>query len=129
MFFRRRVVFDYGEWLDPRWRTSGDGEWMVRLLRRGARMAALGRFTSAFTLTGANLGHGEHARHEERALRRTAPLWIRWGRPLWIAHHRLRRLLGGMYRQPPFDFAIYTLANPERRQSQHVARPRFRWRS
>lgn len=128
MFFRRRVVFDYGEWLDPRWRTSGDGEWMVRLLRRGVRMAALGRFTSAFTLTGANLGRGADARLEERELRRRAPVWMRWGRPLWIAHHRLRRLFGGMYQQAPFSFAIYTPSSPTQRQTQHVAHPWFRWR-
>lgn len=128
MFFRRRVLFEYGEWLDPGWRDSGDGEWMVRLLRRGVRMAALGRFTSAFTLTGANMSRGENARREERRLHRTAPLWMRAGRPIWIAHHRLRRWLGGMYRQAPFSFAIYTPQSPERRLTQHVARPRFRWR-
>ncbi|MCX8092182.1 MAG: glycosyltransferase [Verrucomicrobiae bacterium] len=128
MFFRRRVIVEYGEWLDPRWRTSGDGEWMVRLLRRRVRMAALGCFTSAFTLTGVNMSRGENARREERALHRSAPLWMQWGKPLWIAHHRLRRWLGGMYRQPPFSFAIYTPASPARRETQHVTRPRFRWR-
>ena len=41
MFFRRRVVSDYGLLFDPRLRDVGDGEWMVRLLAaRGAHGGA-----------------------------------------------------------------------------------------
>src|SRR5205809_314024 len=47
MFFRRRLVFDQGLFFEPRWRDVGDGEWMIRLLQRRTKMAALGKFTSA----------------------------------------------------------------------------------
>jgi glycosyltransferase involved in cell wall biosynthesis len=122
-FFRRRVVFDTGEFFDPRLRAGGDGDWMVRLLRRRAPMAVLGRFTSCFTLTGSNLGQGANARRENRELRSTAPLWARLAKPLLIAHHRLRRLAGGMYQQAPFSFSIYTKSSPTRRELREVRQP------
>ena len=37
----RRIVFDYGFLFDPRLRDVGDGEWMLRLLQRPVKMAAL----------------------------------------------------------------------------------------
>jgi glycosyltransferase involved in cell wall biosynthesis len=125
MFFRRRIVFDYGCLFDPHLRDVGDGEWIVRLLQRRVRMAALGHYTSAFTHTGANMSKGENARCEARELRRSAPFWARGLTPLFVLQHRIRRLAGGMYSQPPFAYEVYTLARPERRQRFEVARPTF----
>ncbi len=125
MFFRRRVFFDYGELFNPRLRDVGDGEWMVRLLKRRVEMAALGQFTSAFTYTGANMSVGPNARRERRELFQSAPFWARQLKPLFIAQHRLRRLAGGMYRQRPFAYEIYTRASPDRRQRFEVSRPSF----
>jgi glycosyltransferase involved in cell wall biosynthesis len=126
MFFRRRVVFDYGLLFDPRLRDVGDGEWMVRLLQRPARMAALGQFTSAFTRTGVNMSAGPNARRENRELYQTAPAWARRLKPLFVLQHRLRRLLGGMYSQQPFAYEIYTQASPDRRQRYEVSHPTCR---
>lgn len=126
MFFRRRIVFDYGLLFDPRLRDVGDGEWMVRLLRRPVRMAALRQFTSVFTYTGANMSVGPNARRENRELFQSAPYWARQLKPLFTVQHRLRRLLGGMYSQPPFAYEIFTLASPDRRQRYDVSHPTFR---
>ncbi len=126
MFFRRRVFFDYGCQFDSRLRDVGDGEWMVRLLRRGVKMGTLGSFTSVFTQTGANMSAAPNARREARQLRATAPAWARTARPVLILLHRLRRLLGGMYAQKPFAYEIYTLASPEHRRRFDVRRPRSR---
>jgi glycosyltransferase involved in cell wall biosynthesis len=126
MFFRRRVVFERGEFFDPRWRDSGDSEWMVRLLRRGLATAALGQFTSTFTQTGANMSAGPNARRENRALRQTAPRWARTLKPLIMLHHRVRRLLDGSYWQRPFDYALYTRTSPGQRVHHQVAKPTFR---
>ncbi len=125
-FFRRRVVFDYGELFDPRLRAGGDGEWMVRLLRRGVRMAGLRRFTSVFSLTGDNMGHKPNALREADELRRTAPVWARSAKSFIILHHRVRRLLGGMYSQAPFSYSLYTQASPTQRELREVAQPAFR---
>jgi glycosyltransferase involved in cell wall biosynthesis len=125
-FFRRRVVFDYGFNFNPEWRDAGDGEWMLRLLREKVCMAALGQFTSAFTQTGSNMSAGANARRENRELFLTAPLWARSLKPLFIAHHRVRRLLGGIYSQAPFRYEVYTQASPRRRVTHEVKHPRFR---
>jgi glycosyltransferase involved in cell wall biosynthesis len=125
-FFRRRVVAELGEYFDPRLRDSGDGDWMVRLLRRKLRMAALGRFTSVFTLTGANMSQGANARREADELHATAPRWARLARAAIVLHHRLRRWAGGMYSQAPFSYALYTRESPDRRVTREVARPAFR---
>ena len=126
MFFRRRVVSDYGLLFDPRLRDVGDGEWMVRLLRRGLRMAALGQFTSVFTRTGANMSIGPNARRENWELYLSTPFWARQLKPLFILQHRLRRWAGGMYRQKPFAYEIFTQPSPAHRQRFEVSHPTFR---
>jgi glycosyltransferase involved in cell wall biosynthesis len=123
MFFRRRIVSERNEFFDPQWRDAGDGEWMLRLLRQKIRMAALESFTSTFTQTGANMSAGPNARRENRALAGTAPAWAQASELPIVLHHRLRRLLGGMYFQKPFSFEIYTPASPARRIVQIVSRP------
>ncbi len=123
-FFRRRIYFESDFGFKPELRDAGDGEWMVRMLRHNVTMATLGRFTSTFTRTGANMSSGANARRENRELRRSAPFWAQVARPLWVFHHRLRRLLGGMYRQKAFSYEIFTRANPDARQRFDVTRPR-----
>ena len=128
MFFRRRLVLDEGNFFDPRLRDAGDGEWMVRLLQRKIKMQTLGRFTSGFTCTGANMSAGENARREREALFHSAPAWARALKPVFIAGHRLRRLLGGMYFQRPFSYEIFTQDSPQRRKRYEVHQPVFRSR-
>ena len=123
-FFRRSLVQDEQSLFNPALRDAGDGDWMVRMLRRGVKMATLGEFTSAFTCTGANMSAGPNARRENRELFETAPLLARKLKPLLVLHHRMRRLLGGMYIQHPFDYEVFTVKSPERRQRFHVDRPR-----
>lgn len=122
-FFRRRVVFEGNAWFDIRWRDVGDGDWMLRLLQRHVRMGTLGQFTSSFTQTGANMSAAPNALRENRELRNSAPSWARALRPLWIAQHRFRRLLGGMYFQKPFSYDIYTLKSPTQREHREVTHP------
>lgn len=122
-FFRRRVVSELGFTFDTKYRDVGDGEWVLRMLRRGVKMASLPLFTSVFALTGANMSVGPNARREALELRRSAPVWVRGMRPAVIAQHRLRRWLGGMYRQDPFAYSIYTMAHPDKRQTFEVSQP------
>ncbi|MDB6023339.1 MAG: hypothetical protein JWQ04_3196 [Pedosphaera sp.] len=127
-FFRRRIIADLGLFFDPKFRVAGDAEWMLRLLRQRVRMAVLRRFTSAFTLTGDNLGASPEARREAAALFDTAPLWARKTKGLLVLQHRLRRLAGGIYFQKAFSYALYTRKNPLVRTAHEVARPSSRWR-
>jgi glycosyltransferase involved in cell wall biosynthesis len=122
-FFRRRIVSNEDSLFNPALRDVGDGEWMVRMLRRGIKMAVLGDFTSVFTMTGANMSVGPNARRENRELFEAAPFLARKLMPLFILQHRVRRLIGGMYFQKPFDYEIFTLKSPERRERFHVGQP------
>jgi glycosyltransferase involved in cell wall biosynthesis len=128
MFFRRRLMERGDLYFNTEYRCGGDQEWMVRLLRSGVKMAALGEFTSVFTRTGVNLGRDPRAEAERLKLRSTAPFGIRAGLPFWILHHRLRRLLAGAYRQGPFEFSVFTPQSPDQRVLRQVARPVFRQR-
>jgi glycosyltransferase involved in cell wall biosynthesis len=126
MFFRRRIVFDHQEFFDPAWRDAGDAEWMLRLMKRKVRMASLGRFTSTFTQTGANMSAGANAKSENKRLRESAPKWAQTAKPLIVLHHRLRRLMAGSYSQKPFDYSIHTQASSQQRIIQTVDNPNFR---
>jgi len=127
-FFRRSLVAEKELFFNPELRAVGDGEWIMRLLDRGVRMAILPRITSVFVDQGTNLMLAEGSVREQAALIRSAPAWARALRPAVLLHYRLRKIVGGAYRQPPFDYAIFTPAQPERRTTFHVAKPTFRWR-
>jgi glycosyltransferase involved in cell wall biosynthesis len=125
MFFRRRLFFEKNHAFNPALRDAGDAEWMLRLLQDHVATATLGQFTSVFTQTGKNMSAAPNALRENGTLRRSAPALIRLARPGLILHHRLRRLIGGMYSQGPFDYQLFTLASPDKRVRHHVAQPRF----
>lgn len=126
MFYRRRVVTDRRILFDPAWKMVGDSEWMVRLIRSGARMAVMRRFTSVFTHTGENLSL--NAGEESQRFKQSAPPWMLGLRPAILLHHRLRRWAGGIYSQEPFSFELYTRQNPHVRVKKHAERPTYRWR-
>ncbi len=109
--------------LDPKWRCSGDAEWMVRLMRAGLKMSVLNEFTSVFTQTGTNLSFSGSAVGEAKRLRASAPFWARCFRPAIVAHHRLRRLLGGMYRQQSFSYKIFTIESRKDRKTFETCQP------
>jgi len=126
MFFRRRLIHETPVLFNPELRAVGDGDWVLRLLERATRMGVLRRFTSVFTMGDDNLGLSETALREAREMHARAPGWVRALKPVWILQHRLRRIAGGIYRQPPFSFSLYTQAQPGRIE-RHVARPTGRW--
>ena len=128
VFFRRKLIAEDGFYFNEKLRDVGDGDWMLRLLRRGVRMKSLGAFTSVFACTGANMSVGANAKREARELFRSAPLWAQIGKPAIILHHRLRKLVGGSYTQKPFEFSLYTRQSPNQRVLRQVTRPTSRWK-
>ncbi len=127
-FFRRSVIDQRKIFFNTRWRMVGDSDWVLNLFQQRVPMAVLRRFTSVFTHTGANLSLAPKARLEAEEFHRAAPGLLRAARPLVLAHHRVRRLLGGIYSQAPFDFALYTPDNAAQRITRHVSEPTWRWR-
>lgn len=126
-FFRRSIIEERKFLFDPLFKYCGDADWVLRLLKAGVRMAVLPRFTSAFTLTGGNLSASPSAQAEADQLFATASAWLRAAKPAILAHHRIRRWLGGIYRQAPFTYSIYTRHDPTTRVSFDVASPTARW--
>jgi len=127
IFFRRELPHKYGLWFNPELRDVGDGEWMLRVLQRGTRMAALRMFTSIFAWNGQNMSAGANARQEADRLRAGAPAWVRTTKPVWIVQHRLRQFLAGAYSRHPFQYELFTHDSPAQRVSVRVDSPTGRW--
>jgi hypothetical protein len=127
-FFRREILDKQGLFFDIKWRDLGDADWVLRCMAGGVRMGIVRRYLSVFADTGANMNLGANAQREKKLMAEAAPAWARHLAPLLVWRHRLRRLMDGSYRQKPFDYAIYTLENPERRVIHHVERPTFIWK-
>lgn len=125
-FFRRSLLTERGIFFDPKWKMVGDSDWMLRMIRAGVRMAVLRRFTSIFTHTGQNLSLKAHA--EAATFFSEAPRRLQVLRPAILVHHRLRRLLGGIYAQQPFTYRLFTVDSPQCRVEKQVARPTSRWK-
>jgi len=128
-FFRRQLIFEHGLLFDSELRDVGDGKWVLDLLKRKTTMAVLRRFTSSFTMTGANMSSRPNARREARELYNTAPFWARKLKGLLILQHRVRRLAGGIYRQKPFSYAVYSRKSQANRVIHNVDHPTFRWKN
>jgi len=125
-FFRRSIIERRGLFFDSRLRDVADATWVLRVLEEDAHVAVLRRYTSAFTQTGKNMNFLPNAMREKRELRQSAPLWMRALRPLWVARHRLAKWQQGCYRQKPFQYAVYTLADPQERTTFTVTHPAWR---
>lgn len=126
-FFRRSLIDDDGMFFNPDWRYGGDGEWMVRILRKGISMGVMRRFTSTFGITGGNMSVSPQALKETEKLAKSAPVWVQKLRPLFILHHRMRRAVGGIYSQKPFTFELFTRESPNRRVRRQVDHPTIKW--
>lgn len=126
-FFRRSLI-ERGFLFNPAVRMVGDTEWILRLVESGVRMKSLREYTSAFAMTGRNIGFTQQACVEHERFYGSAPAWARALRRPIIWHHWLRRFRHGAYWQRPFEYSIYTHADRSRRTTFRVERPDFRWR-
>jgi hypothetical protein len=52
---------------------------------------------------------------------------VRALKPVWIAHHRLRRLAAGHFSLKPMSYSIYTLQSAEHRGTFDVSKPTAVW--
>jgi len=128
LFVRRRVVEALGIYFDTQWRDVGDCFWVAEMVRRGVRFAVLPGFTSVFTDRGENMNLKPNALRERQLKWQMAPAWVKLLKHAFFAQYWLRVALRGAPFQKPFDFSLYTLADPSRRVARHVARPTSLWR-
>jgi glycosyltransferase involved in cell wall biosynthesis len=127
VFLRRSVIHERGIFFDTRWRAGGDFHWFLALMKNKVPMAVCDTFTSVFADTGGNFGLQPNAVREREATLAMAPKWVRLLRPVWIVHHRLRRLAAGHFSLKPASYSIYTPNSPEKRVSFDVPKPTAIW--
>lgn len=128
MFLRRRVIETHNLFFDTRWRILGDMFWLIEAVRKNLRFGSLRCITSSFTLTGENLSNHANAVEERRLKQELMPKWIKWLKPYIILRHRIETIVNGRTWKNPFDYAIYTKANPKARTTFHAANPNIIWR-
>ena len=127
VFIRRRVIQERGIFFDPRWRDLGDFHWVRALMAHRAPMAVCAAFTSVFTDTGENMNLKPNAIREKAETAAMTPAWLKASKPLWILHHRLRRLVAGHFSIKPVSYSIYTQASPDQRVTFEVQKPTAVW--
>jgi glycosyltransferase involved in cell wall biosynthesis len=127
VFLRRRVIQERGLFFDTRWRDLGDFYWILALMQNQVPMAVCNEFTSVFTDTGENMGLKPNAIREKNERAASIPRWVRLLRPVWIVHHRLRRLAAGHFSLKPTSYTIYTFNSPEQRVRFDVPKPTTIW--
>jgi glycosyltransferase involved in cell wall biosynthesis len=127
VFIRRKVIAERGLFFDGRWRDLGDFHWVRALMKNRVPMAVCEAFTSVFADTGENMNLKPNAIREKAETDGMIPAWVRALKPVWIAHHRLRRLAAGHFNLKPGSYSIYTPQSPGRRVSFDVPKPTAVW--
>jgi glycosyltransferase involved in cell wall biosynthesis len=127
LFVRARVVRELGIHFDTQWRALGDVFWVREMLRKRVRMAILPRFTSVFSETNENLCLTPRALEERQRAWQMAPAWVRRCEYLFVLLYRLQLAARGSLFQRPFDYSLFTLANPNQRVTRRATRPTSFW--
>jgi glycosyltransferase involved in cell wall biosynthesis len=127
VFIRRSVIHERGIFFDTKWRDLGDFHWALALMKNRVPMAVCDAFVATFTDTGENMNLRPNAIREKKETRAMAPFLIRALRPLWIFHHRLRRMAAGHFKLNPMSYEIYTLQSPLTRVRFDVPKPTAVW--
>ena len=129
LFYRRRLI-EEGFRLDPEYKTAGDADFVVRLLRAGYRTFHVKRFLSAFTMTGSNMGSSDAAAGEGSILYARAPGWVRRAAWLLRALRLLEKGLSGAYgHRGPVSYSIYTNDSPACRKPFKAEFLSCRWKT
>jgi glycosyltransferase involved in cell wall biosynthesis len=115
MFFRKKII-QTGFVFDTRWKTIGDADFAVRVLRHGNRAVHIEKYLSAFIMTGSNLGGSAIAESELREYRRSAPFWLRYSTWPTNALIRIEKLIRGLYfERMPLRYSVFPVGQPNHR--------------
>jgi glycosyltransferase involved in cell wall biosynthesis len=127
IFIRRKVVSERGLFFDTRWRDLGDFHWMRALLKNKVPMKVCDAFTSVFADTGENMNLKPNAIREKNETAAMKPVWVSGLKPVWVVHHRLRRMAAGHFRLQPTNYSLYTKSSVEKRVTIDVPKPTAVW--
>ncbi len=128
MFFRRRILED-GLFFDTRYETTGDADFVVRVLRSGYCARHVRHYMAVFTMTGQNLSNVDTGSREQKQLRNSAPWYLRVIRWLVNAVRFAEKFFSGAYFQKkPLEYSVYVEGEAKERKSFSVNNASFRWR-
>ena len=127
IFLRRSVISGRQIYFDTRWRDLGDFHWMRKLLQERVSIGVSNEFTSVFADTGENMNLKPNAIREKVETEAMIPGWVRATKPIWIGHHRWRRLLAGHFDLKSTGYDIYTKNSLQQRAHFSVAKPTGVW--
>ena len=128
-FFRRRIV-DSGYLFNPEWRSVGDAEYVIRLLKAGFRSLHLHRYAAVFTITGNNLSANTESAKERKALIASAPFWVRAMKHGLNAARLAEKFMSGAYFQfGPVTYSIYDSDVAKGRTTFSARNASFRWKT
>lgn len=129
MFLRRKFI-DSGDVFNPSFKYAGDGELVVRLLRKGYELQTTRRYLSAFTITGSNRGQEALAQTEDKRIAEALPAWVsRLRLPLNLARLALKFASGSYFERPPLSYTLYVSEANRSRVSFEARRLSPRWRT
>ena len=127
MFLRRRIV-ESGARFDMNWKDVGDAEFVIRLLRNGARAAHIPQYLAAFTMTGSNMSSGANARAERLRLRNLcAPLVRKLAIPIDMLRRGEKILSGAYFQRFPLSYSVYDRTDAPTRRHFVSHSSSFRW--
>ena len=129
IFLRRRII-DSGCLINPEWRSVGDAEYVIRLLRAGFRSLHLHRYAAVFTITGNNMSANTESAKERKALVMSAPFWVRAVKHGLNAARLAEKFLSGAYFQfGPVTYSIYGSDVAKGRADFCTRNASFRWKT
>jgi glycosyltransferase involved in cell wall biosynthesis len=110
VFLRRSSFVERPFLYDPAFRMISDSLLMVDIVQSQKHISLLHRFTSAFFLTGENLGlcQSDRAKAEYRYQMSLAPKWLTLLKPLVRSVFHVRKLLAGHYCRERIEYQLYT---------------------
>jgi hypothetical protein len=68
-----------------------------------------------------------NAIREKAETEKMIPRRVQILKPVWVAQHRLRRVVAGHFSLKPTSYSIYTKESPERRVKFDVPKPTAVW--
>ena len=127
VFIRRKIIHERGLYFDTKWRDLGDFHWVLSLMKNKVPMKVCDTFTSVFADTGENMNLKPNAIREKAETAAITPGWVQRLKPVWVVHHRLRRLVAGHFSLKPTSYSIYTKESPDKRVTIAVPKPTAVW--
>ena len=117
-FFRRSLLERQQAWFDSSYTACADALWNLERLRAGVQSVRVQDCVGVFSQTGTNRGLAPTGLEERKRIARLAPGWVRIGKPLWVAVHRVLKCMAGGYVPRKTEYFIW-------RSGEDVSRSRY----